>query len=316
MKKLLTISLLLLAGCSGTTLPVAAPAQTALNTATAAQESVASAAVDAAGTANALNPDGTPKVATAGELGVAKAHLPAATATDAAAQLANVNLELTNQAAAFQAAISKSEAQGVTQQAQIATLTTQVAVQTATAATAVRNVEIKVWQTRMMGVGLALFLVAAGLTAAGVFIGIPKLYQVAIVPAAFAAIALFAAYEAGTAIFSVLAFITIAGAVASLAYGIYTLYNEGATNKTAASGFKNFVSVLDTVADKAKAGVETGAVKLWDYCYAELSEAEQALVAKFAKPTTPPVAKPTAPPAPIVSAPPATSPTPATPASP
>lgn len=316
MKNLAIISIFLLAGCSSTAIPGTTKAENALTTAQTSQASKASASVGAATVANQSNPDGNPKVAVAGELSVASANLPVATPSDANAALARVNQALTGQLSDAQKGWNTAIADANAAKAQIVTLTTQVAVEQATATAAVRNAEIKVWQTRMMGVGLALYLAAAGLVAAGVFIGIPKLYQIAIVPAAFATIALFAAYEAGTAQFTILAFITIGGAVASLAYGIYTLYNEGTTNKTAASGFKNFVSVLDTVADKAKAGVETGAAKLWDYCYAELSEAEQALVAKFAKPTTPPVAKPTAPAAPIVSAPIATPPTPATPASP
>lgn len=298
---IVAFGLMLLAGCSSTPIPLAAPAQNALNTAESNQSSKASASVGAASVANQSNPDGNPKVAVAGELGVASANLPVATPSDANAALARVNQALTGQLSDAQKGWNTAIADANVAKAQIVTLTTQVAVEQATAAAAVRNAEIKVWQTRMMGVGVALFLMAAGLTAAGVFIGIPKLYQVAIVPAAFAALALFAAYEAGTALFNALAFVTIAGAVLSLAYGAYTLYSEGTTNKTAASGFNSFVNVMDTVAKKAKNGVETGAVKLWDYCYAELSTAEQKLFGKTAAPTTPPIEPPAAPSTPVVA---------------
>lgn len=300
---IVSLGLMLLAGCSSTSaIPGVTKAENALTTAESSQSSKASASVGAATVANQSNPDGNPKVAVAGELGVATANLPVATPSDANAALARVNQALTGQLSAAQTGWNSAIAEANTAKAQIATLETQVTAEKAAAAQAAkdavaaqREAEVKVWQTRMMGVGLALFLAAAGLVAAGVFIGIPKLYQVAIVPAAFAAIALFAAYEAGTPQFAILAFITIAGTVASLAYGAYTLYSEGGAVKTKAGAFKSLVNVVDGVADDAKAGIETTAKSLWAKLDKELSEAEQWLVSKTAKPTTPPIAAPVAP---------------------
>jgi hypothetical protein len=226
-------------------------------------------------------------------LGVAAANLPAPSKEDANAALARVNAALTGDLATARRQWAEATAAAEKMQTQIAELTKQRDVERATAAEVERRNQIHLWQARMLATGVLLYLIAAGLTAAGVFMSLPALYRTAIAPAAFATLALFAAYEAGTTAFAWLAWGTLAGAVGSLIFAGWQAYRQAATVKTQASGFGNLVKVITNFEQDAKSETD----KLWDWAGNLLSDAEvaaaKALSAVFGYADAPSTSTPT-----------------------
>ena len=135
--------LLSLAGCM--TQPVAKPAapmgSARVETISAAQGSKAAAAVQAAAAANASNPDGAPKQATAGELSVAAANLPQPTHADAAEALARANLALNGQLAEAERQWTAAKADAAKLAQDLAAAKTELASEQARSAKAIAALE-------------------------------------------------------------------------------------------------------------------------------------------------------------------------------
>ncbi len=98
----------------------------ALKAASSEQQSKASAAVEAATSANLVNPDGAPKTATAGELSVASANLPPPEDKDRIEALARVNLALKGDLLSANAEWAKARDAGAALSARVAQLELQV----------------------------------------------------------------------------------------------------------------------------------------------------------------------------------------------
>ncbi|HVU38087.1 MAG TPA: hypothetical protein VHC95_07110 [Opitutales bacterium] len=267
-------ALLCFAGCSAPALPGQTASEVKLDRAQDAQLSHAAAAVQAAQTANQANPEGLPKTATAGELGVANANLPEPKPEDAREALARVNAALTGQLATAQAAWAKAEAQGNALQGKIDDLQKQVAAEKAAAAANEKkaNDRLCIIAALIIGGGFSL---GAGLSlAAGLYFALPKLEYGAAGLGLAGGLAFFAATQVGTTHFNLLATGIILAGLAAAAYTVWHSFAAGNTLTTKADGLDSAMSALKTFAAHAAADVEVGAKDLGHFLEKEFDWAE------------------------------------------
>jgi hypothetical protein len=273
----------MLAGCRSPMALPETPAEAKLDSAQTKQLSAAAAAVDAANVANQANPDGLPKTAVNGELEVADANLPPASAADGKAALERVNEALAGDLEKSRAGWAAAIQEGNTLSSKVSDLEKQVAVERATAAEAQRKATDRLCVIAALAVGGALFVGAALSLAAALYFGLTKLKLGAAGLALCGAGAFFAATQVGTTRFDVLAMIVLIGGIGGLVYVVWFGFHDGATIKAKAGGFDAVFGALRQAADEAAAGIETDAQKLWNYLSVELDKAHKALVADWDK---------------------------------
>jgi len=271
----------ILAACAAPALPGETKAEVKLEKVAARQLSAASASVQAADEANAANPDGAPKTAVAGELGVAAANLPTASGEDARAALARVNAALTGKLSEAQKGWTDAVARGRALDAEVATLEKQVVAERAAAAEAQRKATERMCVIAALLVGGALFMAAAMSLAGGLYFTLPRLEYGALGLAAGAACAFFAATQVGSTRFNILAMVVLVGGVAALAYAGWAGWQGGRTLKTKAGGFDSAMLAVRHFLGEAAGGVETEAKRLWRWLGVELDGAHKALVADW-----------------------------------
>jgi hypothetical protein len=273
----------LLAACAAPGLPGETKAESTLENVETRQLSAASASVQAAGQANQANPEGAPKAAVAGELGVAAANLPAANAEDARAALARVNAALAGKLAEAQKGWDEASARGHALDAQVSDLQKQVVAERATAAEAQRKATEHSCVFAALLVGGVLFIGGALSLAAGMYFTLPKLEYGALGLALCAACAFFAATQVGTVHFNVLATVVLAGAVLALAYTVWSGFQGGSTIKAKAGGFDAAMLAVRHFLGDAALDASSDAKKLWHWLGVELDAAHKALVADWEK---------------------------------
>jgi hypothetical protein len=274
---------IMLAGCHSPMASPETPAEAKLDSAQMKQLSAAAAAVDAANVANQANPDGLPKTAVSGELEVADANLPPASAADGKTALNRVNEALAGDLEKAHAGWAAAIQQGNILSSKVSDLEKQVAVERATAIAAQRKATERLCVIAALTVGGALFVGAALSLAAGLYFGLKKLELGAAGLALCGAGAFFAATQVGTTRFDVLAMIVLAGGVGGLVYVVWSGFYDGATIKAKASGFDAVFCAVRQAAGEVEAGIEADAQKLWRYLSVELDKAHKALVADWDK---------------------------------
>ena len=273
----------LLAACSSPALPGETKAEVRLENVQTRQLSAASASVRAADTANQANPDGAPKVAVAGELGVAAANLPAANVEDSRAAEARVNAALAGKLAEAQKGWDDARARGEILDTQIGSLQKQVVAERAAAAEAQRKATDRLCVIAALLVGGALFLGGALSLAAGMYFTLPKLEYGALGLALCAACAFCAATQVGTAHFNILATLVLAGGVAALAYTVWSGFQGGSAMQAKAAGFDAAMQAVRNFAGEVATDAGSDAKKLWQWLGLELDAAHKALSADWKK---------------------------------
>ncbi|HVU37927.1 MAG TPA: hypothetical protein VHC95_06300 [Opitutales bacterium] len=275
--------LLGLAGCAASALPGQTPAEHKLNAAQSAQLSHAAAAVQAAKSANAANPDGLPKTATAGELGVADANLPEPKPEDAREALARVNAALTGKLAEAEKAWADAEAKGGVLQGKISGLEKQVAAEKAATAANEKKANDRLCIIAALMIG-GVFGIAAGLSlTAGIYFSLPKLEYGAGGLGVAGALAFFAATQVGSVHFNDIATVVILGGMAAAIYSIWHGFAGGSVIQTKAGGFERAMSVVKKLADEVAGDVETDAKKIWRWLAEELDQAHKVIIADWQK---------------------------------
>ena len=274
---------LLCSGCAASALPGETRSEAKLDTAQTRQLSAASASVQAASQANAANPPGVPKTAVAGELGVAKANLPAPQPADAKEALARVNAALTGQLADAQKAWNAAVARGDGLAAQVDFLQKQVMAERATAAANAKKATDRLCVIAALLVGGGLSVLAALSLAAGMYFTLPKLEYGAAGLGLGGAAAFFTATQVGTAYFNLLAMGVLISGVAALVYTVWHGFADGSTLQIKAQGFDAVFGAVRNLAGEVAADTEAGARKLWQSLSVELDAAHKALVADWQK---------------------------------
>ncbi len=274
---------LLCSGCAASALPGETRSEAKLDTAQTRQLSAASASVQAASQANAANPPGAPKTAVAGELGVAKANLPAPQPADAKEALARVNAALTGQLADAQKAWNAAVARGDGLAAQVGILQKQVVAERATAAANAKKATDRLCVIAALLVGGGLSVLAALSLAAGMYFTLPKLEYGAAGLGLGGAAAFFTATQVGTAYFNLLAMGVLISGVAALVYTVWHGFADGSTLQIKAQGFDAVFGAVRNLAGEVAANTEAGARKLWQSLSVELDAAHKALVADWQK---------------------------------
>jgi len=281
--KLLLLNACLLAGCASPDLPGETKTEAKLDQAEQMQLSRAAAAVDAAKSANEANPDGLAKTATAGELDVADANLPAAKLEDAREALARVNAALTGQLSAAQKAWNDAAAEGKELQNKVDFLEKQVVAERAAAAANEKMANDRRCINAALTVGGLLSVAAALSLATGMYFGWLKLKYGAAGLGLCGALAFFAATQVGTAHFNFLATLVIIGGVAAASYCTWHGFAGGNTLQTKAGGFDQAFSALRKFAGEMATDTETDAKNIWRWLGVELDRAHKALVADWEK---------------------------------
>jgi hypothetical protein len=273
----------LLAACAAPGLPGETKSEVKLDKIEAQQLSAASASVQAADAANTANPDGAPKTAVAGELGVAAANLPAASGEDARAAQARVNEVLAGKLSEAQKGWEVAVARGQALDGQVSALQMQVVAERAAAAEAQRKATERLCVIAALLVGGGLFVAGAFCLAAGLYFTLPKLEYGALGLAAGASCAFLAATQVGSAYFNALAMAVLVGGVGALAYAVWAGFQGGAIIKTKAGGFDSAMQAVRRFLGEAADAAETDAKKLWRWLGIELDSAHKALVADWQK---------------------------------
>lgn len=277
------LAISLCAACATPALPGETKAEAKLETIQARQLSAASASVAAAGDANQANPDGAPKTAVAGELGVAAANLPAANAEDARAALARVNAALAGKLAEAQKGWTDAVLRGQSLDLQIGGLQKQIIAERAAAAAAQRQATEHLCVIAALLVGGALFVGGALSLAAGMYFTLPKLEYGALGLALNAACAFFAATQVGTTRFNILAMVVLTGGMAALVYTVWSGFQAGSALQSKAGGFDAAMQAIRNFAGEVAADVESDGKKLWQWLGVEFDAAHKALVADWQK---------------------------------